>query len=69
MHHMRTKYNLTKRLSTTGPYHASFDAMWDYLPQAVIDACSSRILAQIIDAQWLACQESKRIALREDQAS
>lgn len=59
------KVNRALRLSTIGRYPASVSAMLDAVPAEVVSALSARRLAAMLDAMWEACQESKRLALRE----
>jgi len=63
----RTKINRARKIAAIGDCHASFDAMLDAIPVAVIDRLSSRELAALIDANWRLARASKAIgAARSD---
>ena len=62
---MSIKIERARKLSLTGNYPASFGAMLAAIPASIVDALTSRQLAELIDANWTLAQASKAIANRE----
>lgn len=59
------KVNRALRLSKTGRYPASANAMLAHVPEAVIATIPGQQLAELIDAMWDCAQASKALAARE----
>lgn len=59
------KITRAQNLARIGNYPASFNAMLRHVPHPVIDQCSARIVSEILDALWVACQDAKAIAESE----
>ena len=59
------KRSRAQSMSTLGPYHESFSAMWRYLPDDVVAALPSPLIAKLIERLWACAEKSKVLAERE----
>jgi hypothetical protein len=62
---MSIKIERAAKLSSAGQYPATFSALLDHLPQALVDSMTSRQLAAAIDALYACAETSKALAARE----
>ena len=49
-------------MAAIGNNRGSYATMIDLIPDTVLNTLSSRQIADLVDATWLACQQAKSIA-------
>ena len=62
---MTSKTNRALKLSKVGRYYGTAHAMLNRIPDSVVSALTSAQLADLLDAMWSTCEDTKRIADRE----